>query len=109
MMSRRVALVAPTITDGDAVGHDVLGMAAALEGIGCEVHLYARVADAPRPVHAIEQARRVLTDPTDLLIYHHSIDCAAGLSLARDVPARLVVRYHSITPPHLLAEEPDLA
>src|SRR5437763_981055 len=63
----RVALVAPAILEGDAVGHDVLGMADALERLGCVVRLFARVADAPRPVAALEDAAAFASRPDDVL------------------------------------------
>jgi hypothetical protein len=69
----RIAILTPSITTGDAVSNDVLGMYDLLRGFGHEVRIYAEgwTFEKPRvwPAHKIAG---YLRNASDLLIYHYS-------------------------------------
>ena len=92
---------ASKIANGDAVGEDACGMAAALAEWGGEVQLLSKQSDA-----AISSGRFVCK-PTpepigsaDALVFHHCFDCDGWRELLEDCVSSRVLRYHSITPPH---------
>jgi glycosyltransferase involved in cell wall biosynthesis len=98
----KIALVAPSLSPGDAVGNDALHMARLFRDQGHSVALFAdHVGDVPERCRPIRQARVFLgRDPSAVLVYHHSIGCAAGVELVQSVRCRRVVRYHNVTPAH---------
>jgi glycosyltransferase involved in cell wall biosynthesis len=98
----KVAVVAPSLAEGDAVGNDVLHMARLFRERGHTVGLFAdHVGEVTERCQAIHRARAFLgRDPAALLVYHHSIGCAAGVELVRSARCRRVVRYHNVTPAH---------
>ena len=94
----KVGIAIPTLADGDAVGNDALGMVRHLRGRGLDVEIFAersRVAEPTRPLR--ELARAVGSD--DVLVYHHSIGCEAGVRAIERAPCRRkAVKYHNVTP-----------
>lgn len=93
-----VAIALPVLAEGDAIGHDVLGMAATLRAAGHTVMLHAEkslIADDVLPLTALIDAD---ASPDDLLIYHHSHGSEAGVRALRSWPGRAVVKYHNVTP-----------
>ena len=101
----KIALVAPTLAPGDAVGNDVLHMAELFRGRGHNVALFAdHVGSVTTTCQPIARAAAFLgRDRSALLVYHHSIDCAAGVGLVHRARCRRVVRYHNVTPAHFFA------
>jgi glycosyltransferase involved in cell wall biosynthesis len=104
-MMKKIALVAPSLAAGDAVGNDVLHMSCLFRDRGYEVGLFAdHVGSLPVACLPIGRAKAFLgTDPSAILVYHHSIDCEPGVRLIREGPWRRVVRYHNVTPAHFFA------
>jgi glycosyltransferase involved in cell wall biosynthesis len=102
---KKIALVAPSLTAGDAVGNDVLHMAYLFRGCGYEVSLFAdHVGSLAAVCHPIARAKAFLgSDPSAIIVYHHSIDCEPGVKLMQGGPWRRVVRYHNVTPAHFFA------
>lgn len=94
----RVVIAHHTIFDGDAVGNDILNMAAALMEKGCSVKLRGEAFSntIKRKLRASESYLR----GADLLIYHHSIYWQGGEELFKCFQGKKILRYHSITPPH---------
>lgn len=108
---KRVAIVTPSITSGDAVGNDVVGMFRVLQRQGYDARIFAEswTLKFPRisPPQAIEG---FLKKPDDILIYHYSRGWDLGLQLLADSGSKTVVRYHNVTPPQFFADySPDLA
>ncbi len=100
----RIGIATPTLAAGDAVGNDALGMGAALRAAGYDVDYFAKYTALPG-VRPLEDLPRVLRDPGDAFIYHHSIDCDAGVRAVRELPCRRkVVKYHNVTPPGYYAK-----
>ena len=96
----RIAILTPSITTGDAVSNDVLGMHRVLKARGYDVRVFAegRALDKPR-VWPSPQIGSFLKKATDLLIYHHSRAWAPGLDLLSNLKCRKIIKYHNVTPP----------
>jgi len=117
----RIGIALPTLTDGDAVGNDVFGMAKVLRSRGHDVQFFAWQSRVTEPVKMPDDLLRTLNRADDVLIYHHSIGCDWAVKAVvwadsefnaadfrRAVPGRAV----EILPPfhhaeQLFAVEPD--
>jgi glycosyltransferase involved in cell wall biosynthesis len=99
-----IGIALPTLSDGDAVGNDVMGMAAALRRRGHEVRVFARNGHATEPFAPPEEMAAALSRPEDVLIYHHSIGCDWAVKATEKLPCRKAVKYHNVTPPHFFAK-----
>ncbi len=94
----KIALLAPSLTAHDAVGTDVLEMAAALRRGGHDVRLYADHSQGlAESVHAPAGLDRWL-GPRDLVVYHYSIGWPRVEAQLAQLSCRRVLRYHNITP-----------
>src|ERR1044072_4885529 len=99
-MMARIALLSPSVSGGDAVSNDVLGMFNTLKKRGAEVRVYAE--SGSRDGIEIWQPSRIgnfLKSSNDLLIYHFSMGWQPGLELMRKLACKVVVRYHNVSPP----------
>lgn len=96
----RVGIVLPTLSSGDAVGNDALGMGRQLRLRGFDVDFFAaRVSGIAEPVRRLEDLGRVLQSEDDILIYHHSIGCEPAVRAIERLPLRRkAVKYHNVTP-----------
>src|SRR5436190_2004568 len=95
----QAALLVPSLTEGDAVGNDVLGMARGLNSRGCDVGIFAIHGEVPGvEVRPVERVRTWLTDPAGVAIYHSSTSWPDGLAALTEVRARRVIKYHNVTP-----------
>lgn len=99
--SKRIAICHQTITIGDAIGNDILGMYDVLEGLGFEPELLCQ-----NPHEAIRTRYRTRTDFRDedlasyaVIIYHHSLFWERGEALLRRSAAQIIMKYHNVTPP----------
>ena len=95
----RIALLTPSITTGDAVSNDVLGMSHVLRDRG-DVRIFAEgwSLDMAR-VYPAAKVRTFLKSHDDILIYHYSRGWEPGLELLRQLNCRKVIKYHNVTPP----------
>lgn len=95
----KIALLAPSLTAHDAVGTDVLEMAATLRQAGHDVRLYADHSQGIHDsVHAPAGLERWL-GAQDLAVYHYSIGWPHVEDQLAALRCRRVLRYHNITPP----------
>jgi glycosyltransferase involved in cell wall biosynthesis len=95
----KIALLAPSLSAFDAVGTDVLEMAAVLRAAGHDVRLYAD--NAHGIAEAVHQPSGfdAWLGPRDVVIYHYSIGWPRIEAMLERTRARRIVRYHNITPP----------
>jgi glycosyltransferase involved in cell wall biosynthesis len=98
-MARRVHQILATLGYGDAIGHEVLGIAQALRGAGFDSEIIVETAD-PRLEDLTVDYRDMIDEigEDDLLIHHFSLGSRAS-RVAYALPARMVLVYHNITPP----------
>lgn len=100
MTTPRVALLAPVLTQGDAITNDILGMFEALKKAGWDARLYAAETLFDHlTVRHISKINSFLKSPSDILIYHYSIGWEPALELLRTLKCKRVVKYHNVTPP----------
>jgi glycosyltransferase involved in cell wall biosynthesis len=96
----RIAILTPSITTGDAVSNDVLGMYEILKRLGHETRIYAEGWTLAEPkVWSALKLRNFLRSAGDLLIYHYSRGWDVGLDLLRTLKCRTAIKYHNVTPP----------
>ncbi len=101
----RIGIALPTLTDGDAVGNDVLGMARIIRKRGYDVEFFAWNSRVNEPVRGLNELPKVLRSPDDVLIYHHSIGCEPAVRAMEKLPCRRkAVKYHNVTPPRFFAK-----
>jgi glycosyltransferase involved in cell wall biosynthesis len=107
----RIGIALPTLANGDAVGHDVFGMARAIRKLGHDVEFFAWTNASEESVRMLDELPRVLRSADDVLIYHHSIGCEPAVRAVERLPCRRkVVKYHNVTPPHFFEKiNPKLA
>jgi glycosyltransferase involved in cell wall biosynthesis len=96
----RIAVLTPSITTGDAVSNDVVGMYEILKKLGHETRIYAEGWTLTDPkVWAAPRIESFLKSADDLLIYHYSRGWDFGLDLLRRLKCRTAIKYHNVTPP----------
>ncbi len=100
----RIAILAQTIATADAVGNDVCGMIRVLAARGHEVRLYAEnwnIAD--QEVWQAAGIGQFIKEPSDVVIYHHSIGWKAVVELLRTLASTRIIKYHNVTPAKFFA------
>ncbi|HYN08727.1 MAG TPA: glycosyltransferase family 4 protein [Vicinamibacterales bacterium] len=95
----RVHQILATLGYGDAIGHEVLGIARALRGAGYESEIIVETAD-PRLEDLTVDYRDMVDAVTsdDILVHHFSLGSRASRT-AFALPCRMILIYHNITPP----------
>ncbi|MGL6076238.1 MAG: glycosyltransferase family 4 protein [Fimbriiglobus sp.] len=105
-----IAIALPTLVEGDAVGNDVFGMTKALRKQGHDVQLVAWYSRVNEPVRTPDELPKILRNPNDVLIYHHSIGCEWAVKAVEKLPCRKIVKYHNVTPAKFFANaNPEVA
>lgn len=97
----KVGIALPTLSIGDAVGNDVMGMSSILRQRGYDVEYFAwnsnGIQDKVRPFNDMA---KILRSSEDIYIYHHSIGCEPAVKALERLPCRRkAVKYHNVTPP----------
>jgi glycosyltransferase involved in cell wall biosynthesis len=95
----RVHQILATLGYGDAIGHEVLGIAQALRAAGYESEIIVETAD-PRLEDLTVDYRDVVgaIAADDILVHHFSLGSRASRT-AFALPCRMILVYHNITPP----------
>jgi glycosyltransferase involved in cell wall biosynthesis len=94
----RVHQVLATLSYGDAIGHEVLGIQRVLRGAGYSSDIFTETVD-PRLASHTRSYREMVDSvgPDDLLIHHFSIGSRASRT-AYALSSRMALIYHNITP-----------
>ncbi len=92
--------MAESLRTGDAVGNNVMQEYLALKNMGHSIHLYSSNADNDFKPFLIDRMALLKTvkKQDTLVLYHHSIYWEDGEFILRASNARVVLRYHNITP-----------
>ncbi len=122
----KLLLMHQTVAAHDAIGNDIAYMAALFSG-RCEAVVYCEF-QKKEGYSYIDRAEalRILKDPENIVIYHHSgywedgekmlLEAqnegagdkdgmaGGGKTEKKQIPARLVIRYHNVTPPEFFAD-----
>jgi glycosyltransferase involved in cell wall biosynthesis len=105
-----VVIAHQTIAEGDAIGHDIMGMYDALNELGYNASLYAEYCFG-RPCQlrrSSSKLRSILSKDDTILIYHHSIHWEAGEKVISKFKGKVIFKYHNITPPDFFRKFSDL-
>jgi glycosyltransferase involved in cell wall biosynthesis len=96
----QVHQVLATLSYGDAIGHEVLGIQRALLAAGHASEIFVETAHPKleRMTRDYRELRDSVGDD-DLLIHHFSIGSKAS-RVAYATSAKMILVYHNITPPH---------
>src|SRR5256885_7777154 len=97
----RVAILSRSITTGDAVRNDVLGMYEVLKraSVG-EVRVFAEGSTIPdNSIQPVTKLRSFLKEPRDILVYHYARGWEPAVRLFKELRCHKVIKYHNITPP----------
>src|SRR3989442_12399641 len=95
----RISILTPTLTAADAVSNDVLGMHDLLTRRGHEVNLFADDWNLSGfNIRHAYSAWSTSQNYDDILIYHHSIGWELGERILQETAARVIVKYHNVTP-----------
>jgi glycosyltransferase involved in cell wall biosynthesis len=95
----RVGITTPVFAKGDAIGNDVVGMARVLAENDIPARIFSDVNHTREDIGKTEDIGSYLRDPSDVLIFHHSIGWSAGIEMLRSLNCRKIMKYHNITPP----------
>lgn len=91
--------MSPSLTTGDGVSNDALGMFDVLARHGYEVRLFCESHSLRHSsISNVERVEKFLKSPEDILIYHHSRGWARGVELVKGLRRRRAIRYHNVTP-----------
>lgn len=102
-MSQKIAIVAPDIHSGDAVGNHCIYLAEELNAAGCPTMLYAqRGTPLSAPILPIESLFEAVDAPDVLLVSYSILDPYLERLLA--LPQRKLCYFHGVTPASLLRE-----
>lgn len=101
-----VVIAHQSIVDADAIGHDIFGMYDSLLHTGTKVLLFGEFLSnvENREVITFTEAKRIVKNADNILIYHHSIYWEEGFNLLKESECKVVVRYHNITPPEFFKD-----
>ena len=96
---RAVHQILPTVAFGDAIGNHVLGLRRVLQGWGYQSEIFAQhwhpgYGGMVQPYQSYPR----FSHPDNLLLLHYSIGGEVN-RYALELPDRLVIYYHNITPP----------
>lgn len=96
----RVYQVVTTLGYGDAVGNEILALLRGLKQAGYETKVYAEAIDeriSLTDVDNIQNMKDIKRE--DVILYHLATGTELNFKIA-EYPARKILCYHNITPPH---------
>lgn len=100
-----IALLTPSISPGDAVSNDVIGMQMALARRGHKVQIFADGCSiTDQKVLPSSKIKNFINTSGGLLIYHYSMGWDTGLEILRDMACKTVIKYHNVTPPEFFTK-----
>ena len=95
----KIHQVLATLSYGDAIGHEVLGIQAILTRAGFESDIFVETADLRlEPLTRVYRELMGASHPDNILLHHFSIGSRAS-RMAFALPDRMILVYHNITPP----------
>ena len=103
-MAPAIHQVLATLGYGDAIGHEVLGIQRVLRNAGYESEIFVQTAEPRVEDLTVHYSHlRDASHPDNILIHHFSIGSRAS-RLAYALPDRMVLIYHTITPPQYFVD-----
>lgn len=99
----KIIIMHQTITSHDAIGNDIEAMYRILSKIQATFVFAEYKFNKELRYLTEKQVEEYAADPNNLLIYHHSVFWERGEAILRMAKARIIIRYHNITPPDFFA------
>ena len=95
---REIHQISVAAAPGDAIGNEVLQIQAALRAAGYRSEIFVELWDRRRAsgIHLLAEYKEI-SHRDNLVLLHHSIGSLAAV-LVKELPDRLVIIYHNITP-----------
>lgn len=94
----KIVLMHQTVTNHDAIGNDIEIMYKILKE-RYECYVYAQNCFNSHVEYVSEEElKELLREKENLILYHHSVFWEIGEAFLREAEARIVFRYHNITP-----------
>ena len=89
-----------TVTGHDAIGNDIEAIFKLLNAQGRRCVVFANNT-LNKQVTYIEESEldSVLQEEDNIILYHHSVYWEQGFEILKKAKAKIVFRYHNITPP----------
>lgn len=98
-----VLIMHQTIVKHDAIGNDIEELYQLLkEKYDCYCYAENKLNNSLKYVDK-KKAREIILNSDNIVIYHHSANWENGESLIQDCKAKLIFRYHNITPSDFFA------
>lgn len=95
-----ILIMHATVSNHDAIGNDIEMMANVLAKNN-SVYIYTEDGKNPRLTYVTyPKAMSIAKDPEAVIIYHHSVYWNGGYELLKQAKARIIFKYHNITPPY---------
>lgn len=90
-----------TISDGDAIGHDIQEMYKIIKNKGISVWVFCENFNSTEDIVNLnyELLKKKINEKSTVLIYHHSIYWKLGEEIINQSNCKLIMKYHNITPP----------
>lgn len=100
MTMQNIIIAHQTVAEGDAIGHDILGMCDTLNQLGYKAHIYAENYLGKAKHYEIDSVKlsKLSKSSNNLLIYHHSIFWENGEKILSTFNGRKIFKFHNITP-----------
>ncbi len=97
----KVVIITPTLQEYDAVGNDTMAQLGCLKETGIAAHLFAEhyTESFNGMVMSIEELDNSIKDENNAIIYHHSVYWELGEEIIERSSAKILMKYHNITPP----------
>ena len=94
-----------SIVNHDAIGNDIVNMYHVLNDIGYETYLYGDVLDINNVRFADrKQLKSIIAEKDNLIVYHHSQNWKSGEEILSEAKAKIIFKYHNITPEQFFKE-----
>lgn len=88
------------VVSHDAVGNDIEIICEILKKQGIDCKVYTNLAYSKSVEYAsLEETKEILSNPENVVIYHHSVLWKEGFKLLKEAKCKVVIRYHNVTPP----------
>lgn len=96
-----VLIVVPWYSEHDAISNDAYWQQQYLLSKGIKCHLYAEgySTNLKHRLITYNECQRLISEPRNLLIYHHGVYWIQGESIFNQARCSLCIKYHNITPP----------
>ena len=105
-MVLKISIAHENISEKDAIGHDILGMAKLLRELGVEVTLFGQnfsegVCEQYNTCCSMES---LIENKSSILIYHHSVYWEEGSELLENFKGEIIFKFHNVTPFHYFSK-----